>query len=211
MFLSLKRAPVTAMLLVIITFVFGIEWLNGALRNDQTLVDMGAIIPHMMQEGQYWRAVAAMFLHAGVLHWAANSWALFQLGALYEVMFGSTRFAVTYFVTGIIASIASSLVAQGPAVGASGAILGILGAFFFSIKRSPIWRNDRMARSLLPQLVFWAGLNIVLGFQIRNIDNAAHIAGLLSGIILGFIPHRVRPPRPGDVVVDVAPHHYGSK
>jgi rhomboid protease GluP len=211
MFLSLKRAPVTAFLLIVITLVFGIEWLNGALQNDQTLVDMGAIIPHMIQDGQYWRAVAAMFLHAGLLHWAANSWALFQLGALYEVMFGSGRFALTYFVTGILASIASSLVAHGPAVGASGAILGILGAFFFSIRRSPIWRNDRMARSLLPQLVFWAGLNIALGFQIKNIDNAAHIAGLVSGLLLGFIPLRVPPPRPGDVVVDVAPHHHGSE
>lgn len=211
MFLSLKRAPVTTALLAIIGVVFALEWLNGALVDDQKLVDMGAIIPHMLSYGQYWRAIAAMFLHAGVLHWAANSWALFQLGALYEVMFGSKRFLVTYFVTGIIASIASSIVAQGPAVGASGAILGILGAFFFSIRRSPMWRHDRMARNLLPQLVFWAGLNIALGFQIKNIDNAAHIAGLVSGILLGFLPHRVPPPPPGTMVVDVYPHHHGSE
>jgi rhomboid protease GluP len=208
---SLKRAPVTAALLIVITAVFIFEWINGALESDRALVDMGAIIPHMIALGQPWRAVTGMFLHAGVLHWAANSWALFQLGALYEVMFGSGRFAFVYFATGIIASIASSLVSQGPAVGASGAILGILGAFFFSIKRSPIWRNDRMARSLLPQLLFWAGLNIVLGFQIKNIDNAAHIAGLLSGVILGFLPHRVPPPPPGNAVVDVTPEHYGNE
>src|SRR5258708_33163532 len=137
-----RNAPVTTALLIIITIVFVLEWTSGALQNDEALIAMGAIVPGMMHFGQYWRAVAAMFLHANLLHWAANSWALFQLGSLYEVMFGSVRFAAIYFITGIIASIASSMVSTGPAVGASGAILGILGAFFFSIKRSPVWRHE---------------------------------------------------------------------
>ena len=126
-------------------------------------------------------------------------------------MFGSVRFAAIYFATGIIASIASSMVSTGPAVGASGAILGILGAFFFSIKRSPVWRHEKWTKSLLNQLVFWAGLNLVLGFEVKNIDNTAHIAGLLSGVLLGLIPHRVPPPPPGSRVVDVTPHTYSSE
>jgi rhomboid protease GluP len=206
-----KNAPVTTALLIIITIVFVFEWLGGALQNDEALIAMGAIVPGMMHFGQYWRAVAAMFLHANLLHWAANSWALFQLGSLYEVMFGSARFAAIYFITGIIASIASSMVSTGPAVGASGAILGILGAFFFSIKRSPIWRHERWTKSLLNQLLFWAGVNLILGFEVKNIDNTAHIAGLLSGLILGFIPHRVPPPPPSSHVVDVTPHTHGSE
>jgi len=177
----------------------------------EALVAMGAIVPGMMHFGQYWRAIAAMFLHANLLHWAANSWALFQLGSLYEVMFGSARFATIYFTTGIIASIASSMVSTGPAVGASGAILGILGAFFFSIKRSPVWRHERWTKSLLNQLLFWAGVNLILGFQVKNIDNTAHIAGLVSGLILGLIPHRVPPPPPNSRVVDVTPHTHGSE
>lgn len=206
-----KNAPVTTALLIIITIVFVFEWISGALQSDDALIAMGAIVPGMMHFGQYWRAVAAMFLHANLLHWAANSWALFQLGSLYEVMFGSARFAAIYFTTGIIASIASSMVSTGPAVGASGAILGILGAFFFSIKRSPVWRHERWTKSLLNQLLFWAGVNLVLGFEVKNIDNTAHIAGLISGLLLGFIPHRVPPPPPGSSVVDVKPHTYGSE
>jgi rhomboid protease GluP len=206
-----KNAPVTTALLIIITIVFVLEWTSGALQNEEALIAMGAIVPGMMHFGQYWRAVAAMFLHANLLHWAANSWALFQLGSLYEVMFGSARFAAIYFITGIIASIASSMVSTGPAVGASGAILGILGAFFFSIKRSPVWRHERWTKSLLNQLLFWAGLNLILGFEVKNIDNTAHIAGLLSGLILGFIPHRVPPPPPSSHVVDVTPHTHGSE
>ena len=210
-FLRPKNAPVTTALLIIITIVFAFEWLNGALENEDALIAMGAILPGMMHFGQYWRAVAAMFLHANLLHWAANSWALFQLGSLYEVMFGSVRFAAIYFTTGIIASIASSMVSTGPAVGASGAILGILGAFFFSIKRSPVWRHEKWTKSLLNQLVFWAGLNLVLGLKVPNIDNTAHIAGLVSGVILGLIPHRVPPPPPSARVVDVQPRTYGSE
>jgi rhomboid protease GluP len=206
-----KNAPVTTALLIIITIVFVLEWTSGALQNDEALIAMGAIVPGMMHFGQYWRAVAAMFLHANLLHWAANSWALFQLGSLYEVMFGSVRFEAIYLITGIIASIASSMVSTGPAVGASGAILGILGAFFFSIKRSPVWRHERWTKSLLNQLLFWAGVNLVLGFEVKNIDNTAHIAGLLSGLILGLFPHRVPPPPPSSYVVDVTPHPHGSE
>jgi rhomboid protease GluP len=209
-FLRPKQAPVTMALLIIITIIFAVEWLKGAPANDEVLITMGAIMPGMMHFGQYWRALTGMFLHANLLHWAANSWALFQLGSLYEVMFGSVRFATIYFATGIIASIASSMVSTGPAVGASGAILGILGAFFFSIKRSPIWRHEKWTKSLLNQLVFWAGLNLVLGFEVKNIDNTAHIAGLVSGLILGLIPHRVPPPPPSSHVVDGTPHTYGS-
>ena len=200
-----SRAPVTTALLTIILLVFLFEWQTGALASDQILVRMGAIVPDMIATGEYWRAVAAMFLHASVLHWAANSWALWQLGTLYETMFGSARFAIFYFVTGITASIASSLASHGPAVGASGAILGILGAFIFSIRRSPQWRHQPWTKSLLSQLVFWAIVNLVLGFSVKNIDNVAHITGLVTGLLLGLIPHRVPPPPPSEAVFDVTP------
>lgn len=206
-----SRAPVTGALLVIIFAVFVLEWTNGAIDNDDMLIRMGAIVPGMLSFGEYWRAVAAMFLHANVIHWAANSWALYQLGTLYETMFGSLRFTITYFVTGIIASMASSLWMHGPSVGASGAILGILGAFIFSIKRHPQWRNQPWTKSLLSQLVFWAGVNIVLGFSVKNIDNVAHIAGLVSGLLIGMVPHRIPPAPPGEAVIDVEPRHYGSE
>ena len=168
-------------------------------------------MPGMLADGEYWRVLAAMFLHANVIHIAANAWALYQLGTLYEVMFGSVRFAVTYFVTGIIASVASSLWMHGPSVGASGAILGILGAFIFSIKRHPEWSKQPWAKSLLSQLVFWAGVNIVLGFSVKNIDYVAHLAGLISGLLIGLIPQRVPPAPPGEAIIDVEPRHYGSE
>ncbi len=202
----LSRAPGTTAILAIITIVFAFEWMTGALWNDEKLVEMGAIIPGLLDRHEYWRIFAAMFLHGNLLHWAANCWALYQLGMLFEVMFGSVRFLTTYFVTGACASIASSLFTHGASVGASGAILGILGAFIFSIRRSPQWRHEPWTRSLIAQLVFWAVLNIILGFSVAYIDNVAHIAGLVSGLILGFIPHRVPPPPPSGATIEVRPY-----
>jgi rhomboid protease GluP len=199
----MRRAPVTMMLLIIIALVFAFEVMTNAFESDAAMIQLGAIVPGMLGRGEYWRLIAAMFLHAGYLHWAINSWALYQLGTLYETLFGSRRFALIYFASGICASAASSMYQHGPAVGASGAIFGILGAFIFSIRRSPQYRHQPWTRSLISQLVFWILVNIAIGFSVKFIDNAAHLAGLVTGLLLGFLPHRLPPTPPRDLVVDV--------
>jgi len=203
-----SRAPITFAILAVITIVFVFELLNGALTDERVLVGMGAIIPDSIEQGQSWRLLAAMFLHASWLHWALNCFALLQLGTLYETMFGSVRFTFMYFATGLIASAASSQFSHANSVGASGAIFGILGAFIFSIRRSPQWRHQPWTRGLLNQLIFWAVINIGIGFSVRFIDNTAHLAGLFSGLLLGLVlPHRVQqPPPPSERVVDVMPY-----
>jgi rhomboid protease GluP len=206
----LSRAPGTAAILAAITVIFAFEWMNGSLENNDQLIQMGAIVHGLLDRHEYWRLVTAMFLHASLLHWLANTWTLYQLGMLFEIMFGSTRFLVTYFATGIVASIASSVLTPGYSVGASGAIFGILGAFIFSILRSPQWRHEAWTRSLIAQLIFWGVLNIVITFTVPGIDRVAHIAGLVSGLILGFIPHRVPPPPPGRSVIDIRPYEDGE-
>ncbi len=198
-----RKAPITMALLVIIAIVFAFEVLTHAYDSDQGMIDLGAIVPGLVQHGELWRLITSMFLHAGWLHWLANSWALYQLGTLYEVLFGSKRFTLIYFSTGIIAGLASSLYNHGPAVGASGAVFGILGAFIFSIRRSPLYRHQPWTRSLIAQLVFWIVVNLAIGASIPHIDNYAHIGGLISGLLLGFIPHRIPPPPPSESVIDV--------
>jgi len=156
-FLRLDRAPVTALLLAAIFAMFGVEYFYGALEPTEqgamALYRLGAIAPPLLTEHQYWRAVTAMFLHADWVHVGANAFSLWQLGSLFEAMFGSRRFAFIYFTTGIVASFASAT-ANHLSVGASGAVLGILGAFIFSIKRSPQWKHQPWTKSLLGQLMF---------------------------------------------------------
>ena len=199
-----RNAPVTHVLLVLIFIMFGIELFTGALDNPVMLYQLGAIYPTLITEHEYWRAIAAMFLHGSWVHVLANTFSLWQLGTLYEAMFGSARFTIFYFTTGIIASLASAFFQRGLGVGASGAVLGILGAFIFSILRSPQWRHQRWTRKLIQQLIFWAAVNLLLPLTIKNIDSVAHIAGLVSGLLLGLIPHRVPPPPPASEVIDVS-------
>jgi rhomboid protease GluP len=211
-----RKAPVTMALLVMITIIFVFEFIVGGPRlgsgifadevNPQVLVAFGAIVTGTLARHEYWRLIAAMFLHASFLHWAVNSWALYQLGTLYEVLFGSRRFILIYLATGLCASIASAVhigSGAGASVGASGAIFGILGAFIFSIRRSPVYRHQPWSRGLIGQLVFWIVVNIAIGYSVAFIDNTAHVGGLISGLLLGLIPHRVPPPPPRESVIDV--------
>ena len=209
-----KRTPATSMIAVAILIGFGIEILTGAWKDPRILMELGAIVRYyVIVEGEYWRLLTAMFLHgdgtvAGdFLHLGVNLFALFQLGSLYEIMFGTRRFILIYFASGLLASVSSLIHNAGPSVGASGAIFGILGAFVFSVFRSPRWKHERAARSVVHQVIFWIVANIAIGMRVPQIDNAAHIGGLITGLALGaLLPHNVPPPPPKDVVVDVAPY-----
>lgn len=191
---SFERAPVTTLLLLAIGAVFVLEILQGGLQDARTLIDLGANYAPGVADGELWRLVTSLFLHGGLLHLLVNGWALYQLGTLMEVLVGSRRFAGVYFTTGIGASVASFFFSRGLSVGASGAIFGILGALLTFLYR----RRDRLhprARSLMMQLLFWAGINVFLGFTVPAIDNAAHLGGLGIGLVSGaLLAERPRPP-----------------
>lgn len=213
-----RGTPATKYLMVAILIGLVIQFLRGAVTDPLRLTDLGAIDPErIIGDGQWWRLVSAMFLHGNgtvpgtALHITMNLWALFQLGTLYELMFGSRRFLVIYFASGILASLTSLIVSYlwrgGSSVGASGAVFGIMGAFISSVMRSPRWRHQKAARGIMNQVVFWSLANIIIGSQIPQIDNSAHVGGFIAGLILGAVlPHRVPPPPPADVVVDVMPY-----
>lgn len=203
-----KRMPATALLIIAILIGFVIEIQKGALRDPRILTYLGAIwAPLILGEGEWWRLLSAMFLHGDALHLLMNLIALFQLGSLYELMFGTKRFTIIYFVTGLVASLTSMFITGGPSVGASGAVFGIMGAFIFSIRRSPRWRHERAARGIVSQLIFWVVANIAIALKVPQIDLAAHMGGLVAGLILGAVwPHRVPPPPPNQLVVDVMPY-----
>jgi rhomboid protease GluP len=185
----LARAPLTRTLLIAIGLVFVGEVFGPRVDGKPLLVLLGASAAEPVLAGQVWRLLTAMFLHAGVLHLLVNGWALYQLGGLVEVLFGSARLAAIYFAGGLagsLASVAWDLVSGNavPSVGASGAIFGLLGFLIAFLLR----HRDRLrpeARSLLLQLVFWAGINIVFGFTVDMIDNAAHLGGLAAGLAIG--------------------------
>jgi rhomboid protease GluP len=195
--------PATIALIGIILIAFTLETLLPI-----PLTAMFANAAAEVWRGEVWRLVTAMFLHAGLLHLTVNVFSLFMLGRLYEQMFGTRRFLVIYFVSGLAASLASVVWSTGlPSVGASGAIFGVLGAFIFSIRRSPLWRNHPVGRSLVAQAIFNMILNIILTWTVPQIDKAGHVGGLVCGLLLGAIlpPLVGPPPPPRSTVIDVTP------
>jgi rhomboid protease GluP len=183
----LRRAPVTVALLVAIAIGYGLQLALG-----DTLIQHGANFGPAIRAGEYYRLVTSMFLHGGLLHLALNGWALYQLGALFELLVGSPRMLLVYFVTGIAGSLVSAWFSQVPSVGASGAIFGLLGALIaFLLRRRGALTPQ--GKSILMQLVFWAVINVFFGFSTPGIDNSAHLGGCAAGLLLGFtLPERRR-------------------
>lgn len=181
----LRHLSLSTILLAVILAVFVVEIARGGLTDLRVLVDMGAMVPILVEEGQYWRLVTAIFLHAGVLHLLFNVYALVIFGNLVEDAFGTLRFAAVYFVTGFAASAASfAFGSEGRvAVGASGAIFGLLGAWLaYNWRR----RELSMAQANVRMALVLIGVNLIFGFSVQGIDNTAHIGGLVAGVFAGL-------------------------
>jgi rhomboid protease GluP len=176
-----RRTPVTILLLVAIAAGYVLQLVTG-----DSLIVLGANYGPAIRGGQYWRPVTSMFLHGGIVHLALNAWALFQIGALLELLVGSSWMLVVYFSTGIAGSLASALFTQQPSVGASGAIFGLLGALIaFLLRRRGALTPQ--GKSILMQLVGWAAINVFFGFSTPGIDNSAHLGGAAAGLLLGAV------------------------
>jgi len=194
----------TKALLVAIAIPFVIEVILGgpqALFNPsaEILFDMGAMQPIAVADGQFWRLFTAMFLHAGVLHVALNAYFFWLFGRMVESSFGRTWMVLIYVVAGFLASVASY--AFGPvttlAVGASGAISGVFGAFIaYNYRRRQHAMNAANLRLALTVIV----LNAVIAIGYSSIDWRAHVGGLVAGFALGYLADISGPARQRAVV-----------
>ncbi|GAC1676388.1 MAG: hypothetical protein NVS9B9_30930 [Ktedonobacteraceae bacterium] len=157
---------------------------NDALSN--VLIAYGAKANNLIIQGQYWRFVTPIFLHANLLHIALNMLNLVVLGIFLERLVGHLRFLLIYFVTGIVSIVASFyFMPQEISVGASGAIFGLVGAYsIFVFMHRRAFRNGGIP-ALLWLIVVIVG-NLSIGFFVPNVDNYAHVGGLLTGCLLGW-------------------------
>ena len=124
-----RRAPLTYALLAANILVFIALEASGGSQNPLVLLQWGAKFTPAIRAGQPWRLITAMFLHAGVLHLAVNSYSLHNLGNVVERLFGTPRFALIYLIGGVWGSLASTFMSDPRVlgVGASGAIFGLAG------------------------------------------------------------------------------------
>jgi membrane associated rhomboid family serine protease len=190
---------VTKALLVAIAIPFVIEIVVGGPRalfdpSAQLLFDLGAMAPPAVADGQFWRLFTAMFLHAGLLHVALNAYFFWLFGRVVESVFGRTWMLLIFLVSGFLASVASY--AFGPvlalAVGASGAISGVFGAFIaYNYRRRHLAANAANLRMALTVIV----LNAFIAVAYSSIDWRAHVGGLVAGFALGYLADDAVPAR----------------
>ncbi len=158
----------------------------GSTSDLDTIVAFGAKSNAAINQGQVWRLLTPVFIHIGYIHLAFNCYALWIVGQQVERLYGSARFVTFYAAMGIAGVLGSYLYNPGAvSAGASGAIFGLFGVLLmFGVRnrrRVPGWLARAIGRGVLPVIV----LNLMIGLAIPVVDNGAHVAGLISGIILG--------------------------
>ncbi len=145
-------------------------------------------------QGQTWRLLASIFLHADLLHILMNMMGLLSLGALLERLCGGARLMALFLVTGLCGSLLSALMSTGGlALGASGAILGLAGVLMAPKLRRPKGMPKAMADRLFDSLarpiaiLFGLGLLLSLIGTPLQLDNWSHLGGLVSGFVIAWV------------------------
>jgi rhomboid protease GluP len=177
--------PIIANINILIYLVMTICGYGFMSFKGKDLLTWGANYRPLVLEGDWWRLLTSTFLHGGIMHILANMYGLVFVGLFLEPVLGRTRYFIVYILTGILASISSIWWYKATvSVGASGAIFGLYGVFL-SLLLTNIFPREMKGGFLLSTSVF-IGFNLIMGFT-GGIDNAAHIGGLISGLIIGFL------------------------
>jgi rhomboid protease GluP len=155
--------------------------------SPEGLIQWGANYAPYTLGGEWWRLFTSMFMHIGLVHLLFNMYALFLIGAAYlEPMLGIRTFIMAYLCTGILATL-TSIWWHGTnnvvSAGASGAIFGLYGVFLALLSTSLIPAKAR--KDMLTGIGIFVGYNLLYGLK-DGVDNAAHVGGLLSGLVIGY-------------------------
>ena len=216
-----SAAPATYTLVGINCGVFLAMVIRGAsiwMPSLDQLMLWGADRPNnVLIGGEWWRIVTAMFVHVGIIHLATNMWCLWNLGILAEPLMGSFGLLAVYILTGAAGNLLSTFdnwmwplhdaagaVYFQAGAGASGAVFGIAGALIVLLasKRLPIPQME--LKKLRKSVIYFAGINLFIGFSVNfgsgltgvEVDNSAHIGGVLCGLMFAapMVP-RIGSPR----------------
>jgi rhomboid protease GluP len=184
----------TYSIIAINILVFILMAINGAgiiELNPTVHVNWGSNYSSLTLSGDWWRLLTSVFIHFGIIHLAMNAYAFYMAGVYLEPMLGKARYIVAYLCTGVLASLTSLWWHKEGvnSAGASGAIFGMYGVFLALLFTNLIPKQMRTA--LLQSIGVFVVYNLVYGMK-SGVDNAAHIGGLVSGLIIGFVYYLTR-------------------
>lgn len=194
-----KRAYVNTALIAINVLCFLYLELAGSTQSTGFMLEHGAMFaPLVLEYGQYYRLLTSVFMHFGVSHLMNNMLVLFVLGDNLERALGHVKYLIFYLLCGIGANIVSMTVdlmtgSIAVGAGASGAIFGVVGGLVYAVGINRGRLEDLTSRQLGAMIL----LTLYHGFTSMNVDNAAHIGGLATGVLLGVLLYR-KPKRNSD-------------
>ena len=179
-----KKIVVTNVLIALNVLVFFVVFaLSGANLNVLNLLRYGALNSILVQNGEFWRLITAGFLHGGIFHLLFNMYSLYIIGTQIENFVGKWKFLAIYFCSMLTASLMSCVISPNSvSVGASGAIFGLLGALVYFGYHYRLYLGSVLRNQIIPLILF----NLLLGFMVSGIDNAAHIGGLIGGLLISM-------------------------
>lgn len=165
-------------------------WNSLLMPDKDTLLYWQANLGAVTANGQYWRLVTSMFIHAGIFHVALNMYALWAIGPAVCSAFGAKKFLTIYMLSGVAGALTTMV--WNPtqiSVGASGALFGVCGALLTLLIRD---RNKAATDNAWLSISPWVFAAFILGsltygFFNPAMDTGAHIGGFLAGFVLGFI------------------------
>ncbi|MBO7401397.1 MAG: rhomboid family intramembrane serine protease [Lachnospiraceae bacterium] len=142
---------------------------------------------------EFYRLLTYMFLHGDISHIFGNMAMILLIGDSLEAYFGKLRYTILYFSTGILAGGASMVynivtASNASSIGASGAGFGLMGALAAILIFDRGWLN----RITLGRLAIYIALSLYTGFRSYGIDNAAHVGGLMAGLLVGWILYQTK-------------------
>lgn len=180
------KVPIVTYIIMAICIVLFImmEVFSGGSTNSSTLLKYGANLDVLVKEGEYYRLFTCMFLHIGIMHLACNMYSLYVVGREVESLFGKIKYIIIYVLSGIFGSIMSIAFTHNTiSAGASGAIFGLLGALLYFGIHYRTYLGEAIKRSVIPIIV----VNLLIGFFSEGIDLAAHIGGLVGGVLVAMM------------------------
>ena len=176
-----KKPIITVSLIIINVIVFILMYIFGKGSQDAfTLIKFGAFQKDLILGGEYYRLITSAFLHIGIFHLLFNCYALYVIGRQLESFLGKIKFLIIYLVSALCGSLMSMIFPISISAGASGAIFGLLGSLLYFGYNYRVYLGTVLKSQIIPLII----INLIFGFMVSGINNAAHIGGLIGGILI---------------------------
>nr|WP_321409589.1 rhomboid family intramembrane serine protease [uncultured Carboxylicivirga sp.] len=180
--------PIIIYLNILIYIVMVLMGVDPFEPTVDSLIIWGGNLRDLTLAGQQWRLLTSVFLHGGLFHLLLNMYALIYIGKEIEIHIGNIRYLFAYLAAGVFASITSVTINYNiVSVGASGAIFGMYGLLISLLLFKAIELPKSTRKNFVISVFSFVGYNLLYGLTEEGIDNAAHIGGLVSGLVIGVI------------------------